>query len=538
MLPRCHRTLSSTCLALWLGLGCLSLVCGSEEPTIPDDIKAEMQARVDYGYVPGMVLGVVDASGRSFHAVGSTSLEIPRTPDNKTLFEIGSISKVFTSTLLAAMVEAGEVTLDDPVSQWLPDHVRLPTHGEGPITLRHLATHYSGLPVNPDVVLTNSPLNPFSPFGSDDLYTYLGTLTLSEPPGSTFLYSNVGMGLLGHALSQGQDQTYGDLLRERVLQPLGMKDTALGEERPPLLPNRAAGYAGVVDRPPFAIDVLAGAGGLLSNADDLFTFLEHALGIRSSPLSSALASTREVQQNLGVAGSDIGLGWFISRVGNRTITMHDGATMGQSALIALDHERQIGVVALSNARTHTYTSGLDLALNVLIPARAFVNAPATIKPNPNPLLHRMGRYQHPDGWTLDVGMTRDHLTVSSDRIAYLTLYASSERRFHLYDAGVSVEITFLNQPFSNETTGLRWHQDDTTTLLPRIAIEPSLTAEVENDLVRLSIDAESLDRFIVERSLDLRSWSDVQESGRWDPPIEMPKSRDGQYFRLRRLSSP
>jgi D-alanyl-D-alanine-carboxypeptidase/D-alanyl-D-alanine-endopeptidase len=153
----------------------------------------------------------------------------PVAPAGDTIFEIGSITKVFTATVLAEMALEGLVSLDDPVPRYLPAGVELPVRG-CPITLANLATHTSGLPGLPKGMLRlalRERHNPYANFGVDDLHAAVTNARLRRPPGKRVKYSNFGFGLLGQVLALRTGQTYEELVSERILRPLGMTDTMI-----------------------------------------------------------------------------------------------------------------------------------------------------------------------------------------------------------------------------------------------------------------------------------------------------------------------
>jgi len=133
-----------------------------------------------------------------------------------TIFEIGSISKVFTSLLLADMVNRKEVALDDPAAKYLPEHVRMPERSGKAITLLDLSTHRSGLPRVPGNLNPKDPTNPYADYSVDDLYQFLSGYTLPRDPGSEVEYSNLGGGLLGHILAHRAGTDYESLIRSRI----------------------------------------------------------------------------------------------------------------------------------------------------------------------------------------------------------------------------------------------------------------------------------------------------------------------------------
>ena len=162
---------------------CLAQISIAAPPVISSSVKSSIRSRVDYQYTSGMVVGMVNADGRAFYGYGGTSFDADQSPDEHTVYEIGSISKILTTSLLADLWLAGEVSLDDLVQDYLPEGVNVPTRSGREITLEHLATHFSGLPTNPETIFENDSTNPFFPFSDLDLYDYLNHHTLASRPG-------------------------------------------------------------------------------------------------------------------------------------------------------------------------------------------------------------------------------------------------------------------------------------------------------------------------------------------------------------------
>ena len=193
-----------------------------------DEIREILVKRIDQQkQAVGIVVGVIEPAGRRVIAHGNLAKGDPRTLDGDTIFEIGSISKVFTSLVLADMVSRKEVTLDDPAAKYLPEHVRMPERSGKPITLLDLATHSSGLPNVPSNMTRKDPANPYADYSVDDLYEFLSGYTLPRDPGSEVEYSNLGAGLLGHILACRAGTDYESLVRSRITRPLGMPDTGI-----------------------------------------------------------------------------------------------------------------------------------------------------------------------------------------------------------------------------------------------------------------------------------------------------------------------
>src|SRR5580658_8217539 len=144
-----------------------------------DEIREILVKRIDrQKQAVGIVAGVIEPTGRRVVAYGNLAKDDPRTLDGDTIFEIGSVSKVFTSLLLADMVNRKEVALDDPAAKYLPENVRMPERSGKSITLLDLSTHRSGLPRLPGNFKPKDPYNPYGDYSVDDLYQFLSGYTL------------------------------------------------------------------------------------------------------------------------------------------------------------------------------------------------------------------------------------------------------------------------------------------------------------------------------------------------------------------------
>jgi D-alanyl-D-alanine-carboxypeptidase/D-alanyl-D-alanine-endopeptidase len=325
------------------------------------EIRAILADRIDRAkQSAGIVAGVIDDRGRIVVGHGRCGPDDETRPGGDTIFEIGSVTKVFTATLLADMVRDGKVALRDPVQKFLPESVRVPTRGEEPITLYHLTTHTSGLPRMPDNFAPADPGNPYADYSVQQMYEFLSGHELARDPGTQAEYSNVGAGLLGHVLALRAGTDYETLVRKRITAPLGMADTTitLSPEQRERLAHGHDGSLKPVSN--WDIPALAGAGALRSTVNDMLKFVAANLGLVDSELSAALQETRKAREDFGSDGTRIGLGWLITHRHDRTIHWHNGATGGYHAFVGLDEERRRGVVVLSNASPSIEDIGFHL----------------------------------------------------------------------------------------------------------------------------------------------------------------------------------
>ncbi len=286
----------------------------------------------------GIVVGLLD-KGRRVIAVGVGA-------DN--VFEIGSITKVFTASILADMASRGEVRLDDPVAKYLPSSAHIPSRNDRQITLLDLVTQSSGLPRMPSNLTPRDSMNPYADYSVQQLYAFLSGYQLTRDIGATYEYSNLGVGLLGHALALKAGTSYEQLVTRRVLIPLQMKETAI-TLTPALRARLALGHGGdgsVV--PNWDLPTLAGAGALRSTASDLLTFLVANLDSTATPLSRTLQQTHGERHATDNPNLKIGLAWHISSRPVGKIVWHNGGTGGYRSFMGFDPVRRIGVVVLCN----------------------------------------------------------------------------------------------------------------------------------------------------------------------------------------------
>jgi CubicO group peptidase (beta-lactamase class C family) len=277
----------------------------------PNDsaIASTLQSRVRTPAGIAIVVATIE-KGKSPRIFSAGSSGSARHLDGNTVFEIGSITKTFTTALLADMVQRGEVRLDDPVSKFLPATVHVPSRGGKEITLLDLATQSSGLPRLPNNMHPANMLNPYADYTVQQLYDFLSHYELTRDIGSQFEYSNLGVGLLGHVLALRAEKSYEALLTERILEPLGMHDTRI-TLTPEMREHLAPGHAGNgTPVPNWDLPTLAGAGALKSTANDMAKFLAANLDSTSGRVARALAFAHAPRRDAGSDELKIGLVWL------------------------------------------------------------------------------------------------------------------------------------------------------------------------------------------------------------------------------------
>jgi D-alanyl-D-alanine-carboxypeptidase/D-alanyl-D-alanine-endopeptidase len=325
-----------------------------------DDLKQQIDAicqpLIESNEYVGIVVGCISGGDVATYGYGKTMRRSGTVPNENTIFEIGSVTKTFTTLILADMVLKGQVNLTDPIEKFLPSTVHVPSYNGVKITLEHLATHTSGLPKFP-TNLHPPWFNAWDKYSEADLYAFINSYNLTVEPGTVFEYSDLGMGLLGHVLELITGTDYETLVVQQISNILNMSDTriTLSNEQEARLAKPYYKMPNLPEIPPIRVnyltmDVLKGCGALLSTVADLITYVQANLGLKQSSLSPAM----EFQHTpLYKAAPDlrICLGWFVweYREGAR-VFWHIGDTYGMESYVFFIEGEQVGVVVLANTR--------------------------------------------------------------------------------------------------------------------------------------------------------------------------------------------
>lgn len=435
----------------------LVAVCASAASLEETEIGSALSNRIDESKrAVGMVVGVIDGHGSYVISRGRLDQTRAAQPDGDSVFEIGSITKVFTSLLLADMVERGEVRMDDPVSKYLPPTVSVPTRNGRQITLQDLSAQVSGLPSLPDNFKPADLANPYADYATPALYDFLSRYKLARDIGERYEYSNLGVGLLGHALARRAGSTYQELVRHRILEPLGMADTSISLTRTQL-DRLATGHNSALQPVRnWDFDVLEGAGALRSTANDMLKFLAANLELVDTPLRPAMRRMRSAQRETGIPDVGIMLGWHVLNKFGSTVVWHNGATAGYRAFLGLDPAAVKGVIVLCN----TDLVPDDLGLHILeprYPVAKFRAAqePKAVELSASVLAGYIGEYEMAPGVTFKITQVGSRLFAQATGQPTIELFAENAREFHLKLADTRVTFT-VNE--SGGVTGLILHQ--------------------------------------------------------------------------------
>lgn len=314
------------------------------------------------GRVHGLVAGFVSPAGQAAYGFGRRGEgRRSKPPDGRTVFEIGSITKTFTGTLLAQAIMAGRLRVTDPVRLHLPPGTLAKDSPFYAVSYLDLATHSSGLPEMPANRPSTDPRNPFAGYSTELLLHSLSTTTAVSPLGETFHYSNPGAALCGYLLSRLAGTGYESLVVDQVCDPLQLRDT-----RVTLTPDMASRMTHGHDAsgrivPNWATPGVEAAGGLRSTAEDMLAYAAANLGIAPTPLFPAMKLAQLPRKHVAAIPTlSIGLFWNVMNFGGKEYVLHAGRSGGYFALVLLSPEDNAGVVLLCDTEGDFTAEGWKL----------------------------------------------------------------------------------------------------------------------------------------------------------------------------------
>ncbi len=500
-----------------------------------EEIRKILVERVDtHRQSVGIVVGVIEPGGRRIVAYGSRAKGDARPLDGDTIFEIGSITKVFTSLLLADAVRRGEVSLSDPVAKYLPPEVKMPERGGRAITLQDLATHTSGLPRMSDNLQPKDPANPYADYSTEQMYQFLSRYQLTRDPGAQFEYSNFGAGLLGHVLARRAGVDYETLVRTRVTGPLGMRDTAITLS-PEMKLRLAPGHSPALEPVPnWDLPTFAGAGALRSSTNDMLTFLAAALRYRSSPLDSAFVAMLSTRPPPSSTARDTPLGWAIFKGKETEVIWHNGGTGGYRTWAGYEPGSRTGVVVLTNAGTAAGPD--DIGRHLLVPSSPLVKS-FTPQTPPKPRVattvdaavfeRYVGRYQLAPSAVLTITRDGTRFFVQLTGQPTFEIFAEGEKDYFL--KVVDAQLTFETDA-QNKAVAVVLHQNGMDQRAPRIEGEPVVPKEI-------AVDPAVLDGYVGRYQLTpeivitiTREQAKLMAQLTGQPPFEVFASGERDFF--------
>lgn len=307
----------------------------------PKEIAAEIfENAKDFPENTQLSIAVIENGKAKYYGVQIANHKLIPAENKDKVFEIGSLSKVFTSTVLAQLVTEGKVKLDDKINSLYPFLFK----NKMAISYESLANHTSGLPRLPTNINLSNAENPYKSYGARALDDYLANqLVLAKAENNSYEYSNLGAGLLGHSLGLSQRKSFDVLLSETIFKPYKMTRTYTSSQNIENQIVKGLNAEGTVVSN-WDFDVLLGAGGILSTVSDLVLFANAQFDANNKALQLTHKQTSIVNEKM-----KIGLGWHLlkSKKGNDLI-WHNGATGGYSSSMLLDNNNKNGIIILSN----------------------------------------------------------------------------------------------------------------------------------------------------------------------------------------------
>jgi len=360
-----------------------------------------VKQRVEKG-VPSYSVAIISRNHPvHFFSAGfaDTTRKVPAGPN--TVYEIGSVTKVFTGTMLMQMRDAGLASLDDPLTKHLPEFsMPSPFTGKAAPTLRQMASHTAGLP---RMIPLNSLQEPSGASEADMLKSLSGTEAV-YPPLTHYKYSNLGVDLMGYALARTAKTPWTDYVQRNILKPLGMTHSSTVKARL-AKETIATGYTpagpngGWQAGPPMTFTPLTEASGsIVSAASDMAKFVAWELDDKDTRVLSP-TTRREMRTPLFMLddwSAGVGVTWFLQRYEGEVLVHHTGGTAGFMAVAAFAPKSGVGIVALTNSTDDAHGFARELLKPVLAAAKAEQPKPVAI-PLPAGADKFAGAYLHGKG---------------------------------------------------------------------------------------------------------------------------------------------
>lgn len=418
-----------------------------------------------------LIVGVIDGDAQTIKSYGFLDKQKALAPDERTVFEIGSITKTFTAALLADAVARGELKLDDPLAKYLPDY-QIPQYQGQPITLRNLSTQTSGLPPMPWNFMPQKAHELSGGYTEDRLKSFMATYVLTRAPDQQYEYSNLGIGLLGQALAHHAGKSYDDLLVERVTGPLGMTSTHIrstDDMSAHLAPPHDSQGKPVE---PWEIPALVGAGSLKSNMHDMLLYLRANMHANKLERPAGLATTHIPLRDTDQPEEKIGLVWHVSTIRGKSIVWHGGLTGGYAAYIGFTADAKRGVVILTNINASPAQIGQAALFPELLANRE--GTTPTISMSNEALAEYVGNYQFDAKRTLSIFLGQQGLFAQLSGQSPVRIYPTKIDGFE-YKV-VDAKIEFVRDA-NNKIVSANFQQGQYHAATPRLPDPVEVTLE-------------------------------------------------------------
>jgi len=401
---------------------------------IDETVRSILDVRYNQ-FNKGVVAGaIITKDSIEYFSIGD---ETPLDTLKHQFFEIGSISKVFTSLLLQTAVTNNEIGLDDYALKYIPKGHKTPTFSDENFTLKNLTNHTSGLVRMPTNFKPKNPNNPFSDYTQEQFFQYLDTASLLYKPGLKSQYSNLGVALLGYVLEQRLNSSLEKLWTERIFKPFGMSESYVVVPKN-IQYRRIKGYSFLNDADFWDLPTFAGAGGIKSTVFDMSIFVQNCLFSKNPFIRDLIANTSqttfEESENI-----DVCLGWYKRKRMPKTVLMHSGGTGGFSSFIGFDTLNSVGIVLLTN---NTGISITDIGQYFLDTTKIVQELRPSISVDDSVLSKYVGVYKLDDNMNLTVTNEDGTLFLQATGQEKFQLYAHNTWKYFL--KVTQAEVEFMN----------------------------------------------------------------------------------------------
>ncbi|MEM6831772.1 MAG: serine hydrolase domain-containing protein [Bacteroidota bacterium] len=324
--------------------------CQDNAEKVAQVVERATYYEISFKKIPGISIAVLYEDSIHYFNYGESIKDVDQMPTNNTVYEISSVTKVFTATLIKLMDREGILKLDDPVEKFI-DGVEL-RYKDEPVLIRHLLNHTAGLPKQPFNFGSRErdPSNPYDFFAKEDLRNFLKKFNPIESPGMNYQYSHVGYATLEWVAELASGQSYDDLLQHYLFDPMGLQSTSV-DINENMLSRLAQGYDVSGDPvKPWSFMTYAGSLGLKSTTEDLITFAKAILNeedIYYPLLQDMLSNTVSTP----VDEVEAGYAWHLAETRKKfhKLVLHSGVTDGFQAYLAIIPEKKAAIAVLTNS---------------------------------------------------------------------------------------------------------------------------------------------------------------------------------------------
>ena len=410
----------------------------SQAQDLSSKIESLANPYVQSDTVVGLSIGVIkDGKVTEVH-LGSTDGKADK-PDGDTVYEIGSISKVFTGILLGDAVVRGDVKLDQDAQDLLPSGATMPAGNTRAITLKDMSIHRSGLPRLPNNMPRLQTNNPYSDYTSKLAHNFLNGHKLRREPGAKQEYSNFAVCLLGSMLCRKAGKDFDALMAERITGPLGMTNTRveLTAEMKARLAKPFSGSGTPSANWDFAD--MPGAGGIRSTTKDMLKFAQACLISPNNPTGKAMEMAWKEHHAGGGSEAKMGLGWHFA--GDGSTRWHNGQTGGYHSMLMVNRDMNAAVIILTNTSNGEIDRLASKVIQMLAGAdvqpRKFAKE---LKVGLNKMQRLVGRYQLVPTFIFDVQVKNGKMMVGITNQPTQRVYPKSDTEWFYKSVKASLEF--------------------------------------------------------------------------------------------------